>query len=29
MASVAGNAAGFAGLIAGCWAGLQVLQAFF
>ena len=28
VASVAGNAAGFAGLIAGCWMGLQVLQAF-
>jgi hypothetical protein len=28
MASVAGNAAGFAGIIAGCWMGLQVLQAF-
>ena len=28
IASVAGNAAGFAGIIAGCWMGLQVLQAF-
>jgi len=28
VASVAANAAGFAGLIAGCWLGLLVLQAF-
>jgi hypothetical protein len=28
MAGVAADAAGFTGLIAGCWAGLQILQAF-
>jgi len=28
VAGVAGNAIGFAALIAGCWLGLQVLQAF-
>ena len=28
MASVAANAAGFAGLMAGCWLSLQLLQTF-
>ena len=28
MVRVAGDAVGFTGLVAGCWFGLQVLQAF-
>ena len=28
VVGIAGNALGLAGLIAGCWMGLQVLQAF-